>query len=161
MTGFTKPRQLPVGVGVKGFCCGAEAVDRWVVEHSASARRRGTAVIYVSYCGDRVAGFCTLSTHSVMRSDVSGGWFVRNSPDQVPAVLLGMMGVDEEFKGQGLGAALLRDAIFNAMKIADLAGAKALIVDPVDGSSRGFYEHFGFTELARTNRMALKLHAGV
>lgn len=157
MTAFSRPVQLPVGVGIEGFTCGVEVVDCWVVDHSASARRRGTAVIYASYCGDKVAGFYTLSTHSVARADVAGGWFVRNVPDQVPAVLLGMMGVDEEFKGRGLGTALLRDAILNAMKIAELAGAKALVVDPVDELSRGFYEHFGFTALAGTHRMALKL----
>lgn len=160
MTSFSKPVQLPVGKGIEGFKCGSEIVDRWASEHSALARKRGTAVIYASYCGDKVAGFYTLSTHSVVRASVAGGWFVRNAPDQVPAVLLGMLGVDEEFKGRGLGAALLRDAILNAMKIADLAGARALVVDPVDESSRGFYEHFGFADLAGTHRMALKLPAG-
>lgn len=157
MKGFTKPVQLPVDVGIEGFCCGTELVDRWARDHSAHARRRGTAVIYASYCGDTVAGFYTLSTHSVARADVAGGWFARNAPEQVPAVLLGMLGVDEAFKGHGLGAALLRDAILNAMKIAELAGAKALVVDPVDDASRSFYARFGFRELSGTNRMACKL----
>ena len=82
---------------------------------------------------------------------------MRNSPSQVPAVLLGMMGVDEEFKGLGLGASLLKDAIENALKISALAGARALIVDPVDDEAAAFYAHFGFTTLPGTNRMALKL----
>ena len=157
MTAFSKPAQLPVGKGIEGFRCGSEIVERWAANHSAFARKRGTAVIYVSYCEEKIAGFYTLSTHSVARADVSGGWFARNVPEQVPAVLLGMLGVDEEFKGCGLGAALLRDAILNAMKVAELAGAKALIVDPIDESSRRFYEHFGFAELSGTHRMALKL----
>ena len=157
MSRFTKPVQLPAGVGIEGFRCGNELVDRWAAEHSAHARRRGTAVVYASYCGERVAGFYTLSTHSVARADVSGGWFSRNAPEQVPAVLLGMMGVDEEYRGCGLGAALLRDALVNAMKIAELAGARALVVDPVGAASRSFCEHFGFSELGGTGRMALKL----
>ena len=157
MTAFSKPVQLPAGKGIEGFRCGSEVVDRWAAHHSAFARKRGTAVIYASYCGEKVAGFYTLSTHSVARADVSGGWFARSAPEQVPAVLLGMMGVDEAFQGCGLGAALLRDAILNAMKVAELAGAKALIVDPVDESSRAFYERFGFAELSGTRRMALKL----
>ena len=157
MMGFAKPVQLPIDVGIEGFCCGTELVDRWARDHSSHARRRGTAVIYVSYCGDKIAGFYTLSAHSVARANVSGGWFVRNAPEQVPAVLLGMLGVDEEFKGHGLGAALLRDVIFNSMKIAELAGAKALVVDPADDASRAFYAHFGFRDLPGTNRMACKL----
>lgn len=159
MTLFSRPVQLPAGQGIEKFKCGSEVVDRWAAEHSSSARKRGTAVVYASYCGDKVAGFYTLSAHSVARVDVAGGWFARNAPEQVPAVLLGMMGVDEEFKGRGLGAALLRDAILNAMKVAELAGAKALIVDSVDDSSREFYRHFGFAELVGTGRMALKLPA--
>lgn len=82
---------------------------------------------------------------------------MRNSPSQVPTVLLGMMGVDEKFKGLGLGASLLKDAIENALKISALAGARALVVDPVDDEAAAFYEHFGFATLPDTNRMALKL----
>ena len=157
MTGFTRPTQLCEGERIEGFRCGNDVIDQWVAGHAADARKRGTAVVYVSFCGDTVAGFYTLSAHSVTRSDVSGGWFKRNAPEQIPAVLLGMMGVDERYKGCGLGAQLLRDAILNALKIADLAGARALIVDPVDASAARFYERFGFKELPGTHRMALKL----
>lgn len=82
---------------------------------------------------------------------------MRNSPSQVPTVLLGMMGIDEKFKGLGLGASLLKDAIENALKISALAGARALVVDPVDDEAAAFYAHFGFVTLPGTNRMALKL----
>ena len=82
---------------------------------------------------------------------------MRNSPSQVPTVLLGMMGVDEKFKGLGLGASLLKDAIENGLKISALAGARALVVDPVDDEAAAFYAHFGFATLPGTNRMALKL----
>ena len=157
MSGFTRPVQLPVGVGIEGFACGDEIVDNWAAHHSASARRRGSAVVYATYCGDVVAGFYTLSAHSVTRASVSGGWFARNAPEQIPAVLLGMLGVDERFKGLGLGASLLRDAIQNAMNVASLAGARALIVDPTGPDAAAFYEHFGFTKLPGTSRMALKL----
>ena len=157
MSGFTKPQQLPESCGIEGFCCGDEIVDSWVRMHSATARKRGSAVVYVTYCDDVVAGFYTLSTHSVCRGDVGGGLSVRNAPDQVPDVLLGMLGVDERFKGQGLGAQLLRDAIENSLKVAELAGAKALVVDPTGDTAEAFYARFGFSKLSGTNRMALKL----
>ena len=157
MSGFTRPVQLPVGVGIEGFTCGDAIVDNWAAHHSASARKRGSAVIYASYCDDAIAGFYTLSAHSVTRASVSGGWFARNAPEHVPAVLLGMLGVDERFKGLGLGASLLRDAIQNAMKVASLAGARALVVDPTGPDAAAFYERFGFMKLPGTSRMALKL----
>lgn len=157
MSLFTKPVQLAVGVGIEGFNCGDDIVDGWAEKYSAHARKRGTAVIYASYCDGVVAGFYTLSAHSVVRSDVAGDWFVRNAPSQAPAVLLGMLGVDERFKGQGLGASLLRDAIQNASKVAQLAGAKALIADPSSDAAASFYAHFGFAPLPGSTRMALKL----
>ena len=157
MTTFSKPAQLETGIGIDGFSCGCETVDGWVKKHSAHARERGTAVIYVSYADGIAAGFYTLSAHSVERSAILGGWFQRNAPEQIPVVLLGMMGVDTRFQGTGLGAQLLRDAILNSQKIAGLIGARALIVDPVDESSASFYAHFGFSVLPGTNRMALKL----
>ena len=104
-----------------------------------------------------VAGFYALSAHSVARSEVDGGWLPRNAPEQVPAVLLGLLGVDERFKGMGLGAHLLKDAIENALKIADLAGAKALVVDPTGPAVESFYRRFGFSNLPGTTRMAIKL----
>ena len=60
-------------------------------------------------------------------------------------------------KGLGLGASLFRDAIQNAMKVASLAGARALVVDPTGPDAAAFYEHFGFTKLPGTSRMVLKL----
>lgn len=157
MSGFSKPVQLAPGTRIEGFCCGEDAVDSWAKKHSATARARGSAVVYASYRDGRVAGFYTLSAHSVARGDVAGGWFARNAPNQVPAVLLGMLGVDKRFQGCGLGASLLRDAVQNAMKVAQLAGAKALVVDPAGEAGARFYEHFGFSHLAGTEKMALKL----
>lgn len=113
-------------------------------------------MVYVSRCAERVAGFYTLSTHSVVRSDVGGGWLARNAPSQGPAVLLGMLGVDDDFTGMGLGAALLCDAIINASKVAAIAGARALVVDPVDDSA-AFYARFGFRRIGDSGRMAIKL----
>lgn len=71
-------------------------------------------------------------------------------------MLLGMLGVDDDFKGIGLGAAL-RDAIINAAKVAAIAGARALVVDPVDDSAAAFYARFGFSHIGDSGRMAIKL----
>ncbi|WP_072415153.1 GNAT family N-acetyltransferase [Collinsella phocaeensis] len=154
---FSRPVQLAAGEGIEGFHCSVEIVDSWATRHAATARARGTAVVYVSRCAGRVVGFYTLSTHSVMRSAVGGGWLARNAPSQVPAVLLGMLGVDDDFKGMGLGAALLRDAIINASKVAAIASARALVVDPADDSAAAFYTRFGFRHIGESGRMAIRL----
>ena len=49
-----------------------------------------------------------------------------------------------EQQGQGLGAALLKDAIGRTLAAAEIAGIRALAEHAKDERARGFYEHFGF-----------------
>ena len=156
-SGFTRPDQLAPGGDLKGFCCGDEIVDHWAEKYASGAKKQGTAVVYVTYCEGAAAGFYTLSSHSIRRADVGGGWLKRNVPDQIPAVLLGMFGVDKRFQGGGLGAMLLRDAIIRALGVAEAIGAKALVVDPSSEKATGFYAHFGFEFIPGSERMYLRL----
>lgn len=113
--------------------------------------------MYVVCCEGIVAGPYSLSAHSVVRDEVQGGWLRRNVPESIPTVLLGMLGVDERFQGQRLGASLLGDAIRRAMLVAQQVGAKALLVDPFDGAARAFYQKYGFREVPGQGRMYLSL----
>jgi GNAT superfamily N-acetyltransferase len=63
----------------------------------------------------------------------------------VPAVRMGRLAVDQAFKGQGLGGALLADALDRAAR-AEIA-AFALIVDAKDEAAGDFYRHHGFMAL--------------
>ncbi|MCD8316615.1 MAG: GNAT family N-acetyltransferase [Eggerthellaceae bacterium] len=154
---FEAPRKLEERDVLDHFGCGAEVVDAWVRGRAASAERRGTAVVYVSCCEGEVAGIYSLCSHSIIRDNVQGDWLRRNAPKNIPAILLGMLGVDERFKGYGLGASLLGDAIRRSRNIADQIGAKALLVDPVDEQSEAFYAKYGFRAISGMNRMYLPL----
>ena len=86
------------------------------------------------------------------------GWLVSGErPSQVPAIILGMLGIDERYQGMGLGAQLLRDAILNSLKVSELAGARALVVDQTGEAASAFYHRFGFSDLPGTTRMVLRL----
>lgn len=58
---------------------------------------------------------------------------------------MGRLAVDDAFKGQGLGGALLADALTRTIR-AEIA-AYALIVDAKDEQSAAFYQHHGFIAL--------------
>jgi GNAT superfamily N-acetyltransferase len=47
-------------------------------------------------------------------------------------------------QGSKLGAALLQDAVFRAMAVAENAGIRALLVHALGQSAKAFYEHYGF-----------------
>lgn len=95
--GFSRSVQLAAGEGIEGFHCGVEIVDSWAARHAATARVRETAVVYVSRCAGRVAGFYTLSTHSIVRSDIGGGWLARNAPLPGPRRASGDVGRGRRF----------------------------------------------------------------
>jgi GNAT superfamily N-acetyltransferase len=61
---------------------------------------------------------------------------------------MGRLAVDEAFTGQGLGGALLADALERAIR-SEIA-AYALIVDAKDDTAATFYRHHGFIPLPDT-----------
>lgn len=58
---------------------------------------------------------------------------------------MGRLAVDQNFKGQGLGGALLADALDRAIR-SEIA-AYALVVDAKDELAAAFYRHHGFIAL--------------
>lgn len=64
----------------------------------------------------------------------------------VPAIRMGCLAVDQAFNGQGLGGALLVNALRRAANT-EIA-AFALIVGAKDDQAAAFYRHYDFIELA-------------
>ena len=150
------PRPLADGDDVSGFSCGLALVDEWVAKRAMGARSAGTAVVYAAFDGGRLAGFYSLSSQSVLRASTSG-WLARNAPDQIPVILLGMMGVDSRYQGSGLGRDLLLDAVHRAQRVSSEIGARVLVVDPAGDAARSFYGRFGFRPVPGSGRMFAKL----
>lgn len=157
MSGFLAPRPLGDPDELDGFESGVAVVDEWLAARARRASAHGTAVVYVAYHDSDLAGFYALSAHSVVRDDVQGGWLRRNVPEHIPAVLLGMLGVDKRYQGCHLGSSLLRDAILRSQHVSAEIGARALIVDPVDDRAAAFYRKYGFRPLPGVERMFLPL----
>lgn len=154
--GFTAPRQLRDEDVIDGFACGVTLVDEWLAKRARTARRAGTAIVYASFCDTALAGFYSLSAQSMYRGNVRW-WLARNTPEQIPVILLGMLGVDRRFQGCGLGHDLLLDATQRSVRISQELGARALVVDPVGEQSRAFYLRYGFRDIPGCERMFAKL----
>lgn len=150
---FEAPRRLTADDDVGAFSCGTQAIDAWLWKHARHAAKRGAAVVYAS-CDERgkIAGFYTLSAHSMDRSILTG-WLARNAPDQIPVILLGMLGVRSDCSGAGLGTQLLLDAYHRAQAAAQTIGARALVVDPLDEDVAALYLNHGFEHVPGSNRL--------
>lgn len=161
---FSRPVQLDEKMCLAGFSSGQSFVDSWLENRARSAKARGSAVVYVSYRAgvdpacEPPAGFYTLSSASVERESIGGGWLKRNAPDQVPVILLGVLGVDARVQGRGLGRMLLNDAARRSFAVADSIGAKALVVDPINEAAASFYAKYGFKTIQGLNKMFVALH---
>src|SRR5579863_6607083 len=68
----------------------------------------------------------------------------RNMPDPMPAVLIGRLALDRSTQGQGLGVALLHDAVLRIVGAADTVGVRAILVHALTKEAKTFYESFGF-----------------
>ena len=62
----------------------------------------------------------------------------------VPIMLLARLAVDRRWQGQGVGKALLRDAMQRTLQAADIAGIRAFAFHAKDDEARRFYQHFDF-----------------
>ena len=57
----------------------------------------------------------------------------------VPIMLLARLAVDRRWQGQGVGKALLKDAMQRTLQAADIAGIRAFAVHAKDDDARKFY----------------------
>lgn len=157
--GFSRPRRLVPDDDVSGFDCGLPVVDDWLRNRFRTSQKQGTAVAYATFASDGggLAGYYTLSAFSVER-DETPGWLRRNSPDPVPVILLGMLGVDLRYQTMHVGGQLLRDAVLRAASAAEIIGARALVVEPASERAVGFYERYGFRHIPESTRMFTPLN---
>lgn len=129
------------------FHSDSEPLNRYIQTQASQDIRRRVAACYVALAGEqRIAGYYTLASSSVLLTDLPAniGKKLPRYPT-VPAVRMGRLAVDRAFKGQGLGGALLADALDRAAR-AEIA-AFAMMVDAKDDAASAFYQHHGFIAL--------------
>lgn len=129
------------------FDSGTPALDRYLREQVTQDMRRRVATCFVAVTDDqRIAGYYTLTSASVPLTELPPE-AIKKLPRYraVPTVRMGRLAVDQAFKGQGLGGALLGDAL--ARVACSEIAAYALVVGAKDETAAAFYQHHGFIAL--------------
>ena len=128
-----------------GFSCGVEPLDRYFREQVTQDMRRRATACFVALDEDngRVVGYYTLAAGAVALADLPET-LAKRLPryPSVPIARLGRSAVDESYRGQKLGAALLWDASGRAARSELMA--YALVADSKDHRAEAFYLHHGF-----------------
>lgn len=131
------------------FDSGEPKIDLWLRSHASTASSRGYGRTYVWHFGDDVVvAFYTLAAHSFSRNELPKK-LAKGEQVIVPALLLGKFALDVSLQGQGLSRILIADAVTEAEKASQIAGARYLIVDALTPEMMGLYEGFGFHPSAR------------
>lgn len=65
-------------------------------------------------------------------------------PDPIPVMVLGRLATDQRYQGQGIGKAMLLDAILRVLQAADIVGVRAMLVNAMSSSVEQFYLRNGF-----------------
>jgi GNAT superfamily N-acetyltransferase len=128
----------------RSFTCGVDALDRYFREQvTQDVRRRVTSCFVAIDDSGGVAGYYTFAAAGIPVAELPADE-TRRLPRYplLPAALIGRLAVASRCAGQGLGGALIVDAITRAMR-ADPA-IFALIVDAKDDAAGLFYAHHGF-----------------
>jgi GNAT superfamily N-acetyltransferase len=136
------------------FSCGVEALDVYLHKQAGQDLKKRAAVPFViTPDGETIAGYYTLSQYAV-QLDVIPEEVAKKLPKYpiVPATLLGRLAVSTEFRGQGLGAMLLMDALYRALTHSRELASAGVVVDAKDGAALTFYKKYGFLELPKVER---------
>ena len=127
------------------FDCGThESLNLWLRRFALQNQANDSARTYVVHRAHAVVGYYSISAGSIARESATRRSAQGLARHPVPIALLGRLAVHREEQGRGLGAALLKDALFRIERAADILGIRAVLVHAIDREARAFYERFDF-----------------
>ena len=133
------------------FSCGNASLDRYIREQASQDVKRGLASVFVITAKDdpkQILAYYTLSSRE-LRLDQLPEEIAKKAGKygHVGVTLLGRMAVAEKYKGTGLGALTLMNALHKSLLAATDVASLAVFVEAVDSDAANFYRKYGFIEL--------------
>ena len=142
---------------LSAFHSGQPQLDGWLCEHALGAVARRTARTFVWHPGDdKVVGYYSIVAHLIVKDELPRS-LAHGSPEQIPAVLLARLALDQSVQGHKLGGALLADALGRIVEATATIAARFVVVDAIDANAVRFYEHHGFRTIPGTQRLVQKV----
>jgi GNAT superfamily N-acetyltransferase len=129
---------------IQSFDCGRDELNRYLLRYAWQNQQAGAAQTYVGLAGDAVIGYYTLAVGHVMREEAPERLTKGLARHPVPIMLLARLAVDQRWQGEGVGKALLKDAMLRTLQAADIAGIRAFAVHAKHEDARNFYLKFDF-----------------
>ena len=126
------------------FDCGKHASLRlWLKRLARMNQASGDTRTYVVHRELAVVGYYSLAAGSISRKEAISR-ASKSAPEPIPIVVLARLAVDKREQGQGIGPALLKDALKRAYAGAEIIGGRAVLVHAIDTDAAAFYRKYGF-----------------
>jgi GNAT superfamily N-acetyltransferase len=131
------------------FSSGVEPMDRWLRESAAEQIKLNRLRVWCATSEEGAfVGYYALAMHSVLPVEALARKRERHA---LPAIYLTALAVSEGHQGQGIGSALLGDAIARSATLSKEIGTAAIILDVLKDAHyerrRSFYLSLGFAEI--------------
>ncbi|HET9714848.1 MAG TPA: GNAT family N-acetyltransferase [Pseudolabrys sp.] len=146
--GLTQPARLISAHNVSHFSSGQPILDDWLKKRSLESENVGTARTYV-VCEQtlNVVGYYSIAMGSVQVNELPPKLKRKQGlPKQIPVAILARLARDEKYRGQGLGADLLQDALKRILQVSQMIGVRAVLVHAIDDKAATFWRDNEFVE---------------
>lgn len=120
------------------------SLSEWLHRYALTSQQSECARTYVVHRNNRVVGYYSLCPGSVSRQEAPSRVAKGQPAHPIGIILLARLAVDHTEQRQGMGKALLKDALLRSSRAADIISARAVLVHAIDQEAKRFYEHFGF-----------------
>lgn len=139
----------------KAFDCGDEEVTRFLREKALQDQERDLSRTMV-LVNPKASKATIIGYHTLVMTQVRQEEIPNDRPRikrGIPVILLGQLGVDVKFQGQGLGDLLLMDVQARTDEISQKVGIRALMLDARTERLAAWYEKHDFIRFPNSLRM--------
>lgn len=121
------------------FSCGVPELDAYLQRQAGQDMKRRLAAVFVlTSGGGPIAGYYTLSAHSILAADLPEDVAHKLPRFPLPVTLLGRMAVAQSLHGRSLGQFLLVHALERALLGSRQVASWAVVVD-TKAAAKDFY----------------------
>ncbi len=142
--------------GRTAFSCGVPQIDNYLKLTAKKGSKADVVRIWVVVDEeDNIVGFYGINMHAVDVKDMPAAYKKKAMKHGLlPAAFIAMIGVDEKHQGNGLGSALLADALGRIARASAEIGTCVIMLDVFDDGDadtvarrKAYYKSFGFIPL--------------
>ena len=144
------------------FNCGVDSLDRYLTKYAnQDLKRKATTVfVLIDSPSNNVIAYYTLSAFTLEATELEPK-IAKKLPRYplLPAIMLGRLAVDRNYRGQKLGQLMLVDALKRAYIATQQIASTAVVVEAIDSNAVSFYQKYGFVNF-KSNPNLLYLTMG-